>query len=165
MNRARTLTIFFICFLFLGGVDHARAQIIPFSFESNTGGKNHDVLSAAKIMYNEFSKKQPESNIDATKIMGQLKNPFKIQLPIPVVKNAPEPAEKAPEPEKSTPIEAPPPTVTLAGIVWNTDKPQAIINNEIMNIGDSIGGWVITDISQKGVSIKSMDGTKHLLKL
>ncbi|HPN87966.1 MAG TPA: hypothetical protein PLH56_01355 [Candidatus Omnitrophota bacterium] len=31
-----------------------------------------------------------------------------------------------------------PPQVTITGIVWNTEKPQAIINGVVLNIGDTI---------------------------
>ena len=110
-----------------------------------------------------------------------IKNPFESQLPKkepepvpavmikeplpPVVKNFdPEPRIKPiQETETRRPIiqekvreivpmpEIPVPTVTITGIIWNSDRPQAIINGKIVNIGDTILDLKITDIQKTGI--------------
>ncbi|MBF0478167.1 MAG: hypothetical protein HQL26_01665 [Candidatus Omnitrophica bacterium] len=80
------------------------------------------------------------------------KDPFEVQMPIaekPIL--APEPnlaptpnpnlnPEPTPAPEPTPP---PPPPVKLSlppfvvkGLVWNSDRPQAIIDNKVYNVGD-----------------------------
>lgn len=46
------------------------------------------------------------------------------------------------------------PHLTLNGIVWNVDKPIAIVNNKILRKGDSIEGAEVLDITQAGVSLR-----------
>ena len=64
--------------------------------------------------------------------------------------------------EPSEPIEIeveeiiPLPDVKISGIIWNSDRPQAIINGRIVDIGDSILGIQITEIRKTGI-----DGLFH----
>ena len=51
------------------------------------------------------------------------------------------------------PEEIKPPALTINGLVWNTDKPQAIINNKILGLGDVIEGATIVDINPAGTEI------------
>jgi hypothetical protein len=46
-----------------------------------------------------------------------------------------------------------PPDLKLNGLVWNTTKPQAIINDQVVNIGDIIENSKIVDIKKDGVDI------------
>lgn len=64
-----------------------------------------------------------------------------------------------PSPETSEIIEPPQveeiipmPDVTVSGIIWNSDRPQAIINERVIDIGDTILGIEITEIRKTGVS-------------
>ncbi len=87
------------------------------------------------------------------------KNPFKSKLPekpqevkvdnesnpIPLVSTLAQPP---------TPIEPPkPPTMSITGIVWNTDRPQAIINGQVVNQGDTIDGAQIVSIKKTGIDV------------
>ncbi len=46
------------------------------------------------------------------------------------------------------------PALTITGLVWNTDRPQAIVNNTIVDIGDTIGEVVIEKIRREGIDVR-----------
>lgn len=46
------------------------------------------------------------------------------------------------------------PTLALSGIFWDEDKATAIIDNEIVTVGDRIGEIVIVDIQNNTVKLK-----------
>ncbi|MEK6728053.1 MAG: hypothetical protein AABY28_05235 [Candidatus Omnitrophota bacterium] len=46
----------------------------------------------------------------------------------------------------------------LGGIMWDKEKPLAIINDEIVKIGDNVSGNIVVDIKQDKVILK--DGAK-----
>jgi len=48
---------------------------------------------------------------------------------------------------------AAPPALTIQGIVWGGSLPQAIINNKVVKIGDTIEEARIIDINKDGVTI------------
>jgi hypothetical protein len=95
-----------------------------------------------------------------------LKNPF---LPPPVPKPPAPPVVVVPPtptvvhaPVKPPVVHGPPPLpkpvdisalrLSLSGIVWGA-VPQAIIDEQIVSVGDTVEGGKITAISQKGVEI------------
>lgn len=54
--------------------------------------------------------------------------------------------------------------LTLEGIIWDETNPQAIINNEIVTIGDKINGLEVVEIKKDEVTLT--DGkTQHKLEL
>lgn len=56
------------------------------------------------------------------------------------------------EPEQALEvIQLPLPDVIVSGIIWNSDRPQAIINNRIVDIDSAISGIKITEIHQSGI--------------
>ena len=100
---------------------------------------------------------------DLPKILAALKNPFTSQLPQPektavdettVFSNRPEP-EPVDIPQmipRDEPI--PKPQFEVNGLVWNTDRPQAIINSNVVEVGDYVGQWEITEIKKEGIAIR-----------
>ena len=46
------------------------------------------------------------------------------------------------------------PKLNIEGLVWNSDMPQAIINDKVVRIGDTIEGVEVVKIEKKGVTIK-----------
>jgi hypothetical protein len=59
---------------------------------------------------------------------------------------------------ESTKAEEPPlPFLGIQGIIWNTDTPQAIINNQVVKIGDRIEGVEIIDIDKQGIKVDYND--------
>jgi len=47
-----------------------------------------------------------------------------------------------------------PPDLIIQGLIWNTDFPQAIVNNTIVTVGDIIDEAEILDINREGIMIK-----------
>jgi len=45
------------------------------------------------------------------------------------------------------------PSLEIQGIVWGGSLPQAIINNEVVSVGDTIEEARITDINKSGVTV------------
>lgn len=56
-----------------------------------------------------------------------------------------------PEPVQPPPEIVPLPKLTVTGVIWNSDRPQAIINGHVVNIGDTILKIKITDIQKAGI--------------
>ena len=88
--------------------------------------------------------------------LSTLKNPFKVKLP-----EAKQPVKQSQVEKKKE--EARFPDLKVYGLVWDTDKPQAIINNQVVNIRDTIEGVTVTDISSKGVEVQYA-GRKVIIK-
>jgi hypothetical protein len=45
------------------------------------------------------------------------------------------------------------PELTIEGIIWNTYMPQAIVNGQVVKIGDVIKGVTIVNIEKEGITI------------
>jgi hypothetical protein len=54
-----------------------------------------------------------------------------------------------PEEETTFPM----PKLTIEGIIWNTQIPQAIVNGQVVRIGDTIEGVKIEKIEKQGITI------------
>lgn len=104
------------------------------------------------------------------------RNPFEPQVPreVQVRRDPVEPIERPPEilpppSERLPPVPAPPPPVEvlpppvevplpdlkIAGVVWNTDRPQAIVDGKIVGIGDTVSGVNIVNIEKTGITISA----------
>ncbi len=46
-----------------------------------------------------------------------------------------------------------PPQLSIQGIVWGNNNPQAIIENKVVKIGDTINEATILDISKDGIAV------------
>ncbi len=49
------------------------------------------------------------------------------------------------------------PNVNVKGIVWNTDRPQVIINNQILSVGDSFEDVKIIGITKSKIDVSFHD--------
>lgn len=58
--------------------------------------------------------------------------------------------ERAAEPKVSR---VPPPDLIVQGLIWGGDIPQAIINNKVVKVGDTIQGVKIITITKDGVTV------------
>lgn len=80
------------------------------------------------------------------------KNPFIPQIP-QEAKTAPVPSDN------STPVVVPvvavTPQFTVAGVVWNSKKPQAILNGQVVGVGDHVSNWAVSEITKEGVRVTS----------
>lgn len=54
------------------------------------------------------------------------------------------------------------PKFNLEGIVWDKDFPYAIINGEVWQIGDEVGGYRVQSISKETVTLESNGQTIEL---
>jgi len=57
--------------------------------------------------------------------------------------------EERKEPEVAKPL----PALRVQGIVWGGSLPQAIINNKVMRLGDTVEDVVIKEINRSGVTV------------
>lgn len=106
------------------------------------------------------------------------RNPFKpmlpeIEEPEPVIEQIPQPVypelnnqppvqQNYPdnsqyiEQEPVQPIKIEPPQLTISGVVWNTNRPQAIINDQVVDIGDTISIGVVNETIKNTTKIVSI---------
>lgn len=72
--------------------------------------------------------------------------------------------EKKEEIAKEAPKEVikPLPPLQVQGLLWGGDFPQAIINNKVVKVGDSLGEVKITAISKEGVTVFFAGKEHHL---
>ncbi len=54
--------------------------------------------------------------------------------------------------------------VKINGIIWNTDMPQAIVNDRVVRVGDDLQGAKILSIKKEGVEVIH-NGIKHILTI
>ena len=89
--------------------------------------------------------------------MMEFRNPFTPQLPKKEITNAeitpPVIAKTQETPEINVSGEIAPPQLSIAGLVWDTDRPQAIVNSRVVGIGDTIDNSVITNIKKTGIDV------------
>ena len=95
-------------------------------------------------------------------------NPFIPQLPEPVIVK-PEPLKSEDQLSDKTRLEihqpdraptpVPPPNFMITGLVWNTNRPQAIINDQVVDVGDRISDYQIVSISKTGIKVESQGQT------
>ena len=95
--------------------------------------------------------------------LSQLKNPFLTAVPQAVVtvvdNNVPAPvktvvAAAVPVRTAFTPAAVlPVPDLKISGVVWAAPKPQAIIDGEVVGIGDTVKGAKVIAIRKSGVDL------------
>lgn len=54
--------------------------------------------------------------------------------------------------------------LNLNGIVWDEDAPYAIINTDVVKVGDKIGGMLVVEITETSVVLEQ-DEKRHTLEL
>ena len=59
---------------------------------------------------------------------------------------------------ESGPRESPTPTFRLQGIVWDPPSSSAVIDGEVRGVGDTIGEFLIVDITKDTVSLRKKGG-------
>ncbi len=75
---------------------------------------------------------------------GELRDPF--QSPLIEAK----PTAKR---EASGAAESRPPSLTVQGLVWGGNFPQAIVSNKVAKVGDTISGARVISIDKNGVTV------------
>ena len=109
-----------------------------------------------------------------SKDLPPMRDPFipQIQIPVQTPQQTTPPSKPEPKlvvPPQPTPVVPPLPPVVkkeekpkapdfkITGIVWNTKRPQAIINDQVFSVGNKINDYTIKSISKSGVSVTSGD--------
>lgn len=116
---------------------------------SNTGLASAEFSGYADELRNPFKSWLPKIE----EIIEKLPEPTKIEVtqPEPVAKPH-VPVIQPPQEQIAEPVQAPP-ELTINGVVWGTERPQAIINNQVVSIGDTIENSKIVDIHPDGVDV------------
>ncbi len=145
-----------------------------------------NITEQASQLEQQFHLDQLQIDEETAKMLRALRNPFVPRLPDDPPQEEPEIVEKTPE--AASPIQPdiqtgaaetpvivsqqtqaveevllPKPDYKISGIVWNTDRPQAIMEGRILDVGDSIEQWRIIGISRGGVEI-SFKNQKFLIE-
>ena len=102
-------------------------------------------------------------------ILNSIRSPFEPRIPkeeidliapeptpIPTPKTTVKPAPKGREPPKP---EVPLPIFQVNGLVWDTERPQAILDSQVINVGDTIKGCTVMDIDKNGILLNFQDRT------
>ncbi|MCB9771979.1 MAG: hypothetical protein H6754_05460 [Candidatus Omnitrophica bacterium] len=51
----------------------------------------------------------------------------------------------------------PTPQFIVSGLIWNSKKPAAIMNGQVVAIGDQVSNWAISEITKDGVRVSYED--------
>ena len=105
-----------------------------------------------------------KSTIDVTGIISNLKNPFQSQLPPPPV--VVDPAQLNPGQNNNqipnlgnnvsnivNAVIPQKPSITVTGLVWSDIVQQAVVNSQIVGVGDQINGAKVLQINRDGVRV------------
>ena len=52
------------------------------------------------------------------------------------------------------------PEISVSGLIWNSNRPQAIVNHEVVEAGDVVNQAKIIEITKKGITIEFDGKTK-----
>ena len=99
----------------------------------------------------------------SSKTEAVLKNPFEPQVPKKEseIKEVISPVKEVPKPVKGQTSdlsrkiekEVPLPKLTVTGVIWNSKRPQAIINQNVVDVGDDIEGVKIMGIRKTAIDV------------
>ena len=78
---------------------------------------------------------------------GDFLDPLKNRLSIYI-------ASIAPKAKKKKPIAIKPPQFNITGLIWNTDRPQAIIDGNVLSVGDEIKGAKLLSVNKDGIKVE-----------
>lgn len=139
MGKARLITaiisffmILLVCRLFI--VDDAFATRAEFD--------------AAKKMEQTEKTKDVSAGIARPRVeykAGDLRDPFQGAVV--------EDKASGEERQSSEAAQKTPPSLTVQGIIWGGKFPQAIINNKVVRVGDTIEGVSVVSIDKEGITI------------
>lgn len=58
-----------------------------------------------------------------------------------------------PKPVPTSPLGIHPPALTIQGFIWGGPRPQAVIDGDVYDVGETVGGARIVAIDQQGVTV------------
>jgi len=142
--RAKKKIIYFSIFILLYTLNYQTAWPAPFT-----------KAEAIKELEGIAQPTEPPVVIEVPKVeysAENLRDPFRTNLP------QEQTSERGPGTEGALPL----PALNIQGIVWGGKLPQAIINNQVVKVGDTVEGVRIIDINKKGITLL-FNGQQHLL--
>jgi len=142
-DRKQQLILIILIPVFLLSLLYTRMQ--KSSNESSEGVKQ-DEGSSEDERVNEIS--LPKSALDTEYTLSE-RDPLKDLFQLYLYKTRIVKAEEK--------IEIPLPKLTIEGIVWNSDMPQAIVDGSVVRIGDIIKDVEIIGIEKKGIIVSYND--------
>jgi hypothetical protein len=105
-------------------------------------------LLNSSVIRNPFDSQLPKK-IDQS---IQEKSPDQTELSI-YTAPAPSDSELPPIEVEEPPPPPPIPELVITGVVWNSARPQAIINGEVVDVGQTINGVQILNIEKSGIKV------------
>jgi len=123
------------------------------------------VLLIASGVWADDQASTTATTVDVNAILSNAKNPFQSQLPSPPapaivdqLKQNPTPNDNSGNNASSAAAPVPPPEpqkpkVSIEGIVWSDTIHQAIINGQVVGVGDEINGIQIKQIQRSGITV------------
>jgi len=108
-------------------------------------------VSYADLVPNPFISQLPYIEKKSKKLIEQKKfpNKYQNQTNLNVRKNQGYSKDDPVQEDIIPPL----PKLEISGIVWNTPRPQAIINGQVVDIGDNLNEIKIVTIKKTGISI------------
>lgn len=148
MNKTIFLLIFWYIFFFLHIINFIEARethlIVDSSFFETLPDRN------------PFAPQVPQEDIRIERVAPDRP----VDVAEPVVSQPPPREEEPPvymprlDEARQPPIpDVPLPSLKISGVLWNTNRPQAIINGQIVGIGDVVSGVKVVDIQKTGIAV------------
>jgi len=104
------------------------------------------------ILQNPFQSQLPKRKVNPVKVGNDKPQPTEITQPVqPIITQFPVGITDPVIVEPPEPVEIPMPEIDITGIIWNAERPQAIINGQIIDVGDKILDIEIMDIQKTGI--------------
>jgi len=115
-------------------------------FVTMKGGIVLEALEAKEETSQTTEERPERKKVD----IRNFRNPFASLLP----QKKPEEAKRTRTTDRPKAEKVAPPDFTIYGLIWNTDLPQAIVNERVVKIGDVINEAEILNITKEGITIK-----------
>lgn len=134
-------------------------SIIPKPIKDFIATPPQDALKENLSLANEQVSQSSETSSQVTRKISEANSKKDEDIFInPFVPQIPQEVKATPfvnTPETTTPNvvqeTVPIPQFNVSGVVWHSKKLQAIVNGEIVTIGDRVSNWVVSEITKDGV--------------
>ncbi len=136
--------------------------ILPFSATAESKKNVEDFNLESFSLRTPFKSQLPQKEKEISVKIKRIPKPVKIFVPKPAPVNLPAYAPSFSRREgkqnqgSKKILEPTPPDLDaeITGLIWNSDRPQAIVNGEVLEIGDEINGMKIVNIQETGIYVK-----------
>lgn len=161
--KRKTLILFCYCNILLSAHLVAAQQSPNLAIDTLKRVENIVQKPAPDILKQTLSQAEEQANLtaintqdvdipqDKTRAVSDIQDPFTPQIPQETKPALPIAVMPTPHivAEQATPI----PQFIVSGMIWNSKKPAAIINDQVVAIGDQISNWSIAQITKDGINM------------